>query len=153
MRRIKLCLVLAFAIALGGAAPAWSAARLIDDPAKVASDITGLVANAKPDDAVEAISQFILVNPSTQFNFAQLTAAFKLITSVGAADLKDMIGDAKHGGSIEVITYYLHFPPSENSVNQFVFMRYTFMKTGRGWVMTYFDFKTSGVFPPSGWTM
>jgi hypothetical protein len=143
---------LAFLALLSAYPAAAEYAFPVVEPSAASMEITKLLADARADEATVAIEKNLPPTPQTQFNFDQLTPAFKLLTKNGKADFKDEIMNTKYGQSVQVITNYLHFPHSDNPVNQFVFLRYTFMKVGNGWVMTNFDFKTSGTFPPPGWT-
>jgi hypothetical protein len=150
--RTTLHLAAVCAGALLWAMPASAATILVDDPSVVVKEVTNSLADARADDAILAITKYICSSPAQQFNFASLAAAFKLLTQPGKADLVEEIWNNKYGSSIEDIVEYLHFPPSDNPVNQFIFLRYTFMKSADGWQFTNITFATSGVFPPPNWT-
>ena len=123
----------------------------IVEPSAASMEISKLLADAKPDEATAALEKDLPPMPSTQFNFEQLKTGFKLLSQNGPADVVDEVLSKKYGDSVHVIIHYVHFPRQEPPVNQFVFLRYTFMKGKEGWMMTTFDFKTSGLFPPPGW--
>lgn len=141
---------LAFFI-VGTAARAQDAYPVVD-PGATSVEITGLLADAKPDEAVAALEKALPPLPSNQFNLEQLKSAFKMLTRNGAATVKDEVQIKKYGESVQIIIHYVYFPRQEVPANHFLFLRYTFMKGGDGWMMTTFDFKTSGVFPPPGWS-
>jgi hypothetical protein len=124
----------------------------IVEPGAASMEISKLLADAKADEASAALEKALPPMPSTQFNFEQLRTAFKLLSKNGPADVVDEVSSKKYGDSVHVIMHYVHFPRQDMPVNQFVFLRYTFMKGKEGWMMTTFDFKTSGIFPPPGWS-
>jgi len=122
------------------------------EPRAAGTEISKLLADARPEEAAAALAKALHPTPETQFSFDQLTSAFRLIAKNGKADVEDEVKNITYGKSINIIIDYLHFPHPDVPVNQFVFLRYTFMKSGNGWIMSNFDFKTSGIFPPSGWS-
>ncbi|MDO6963691.1 hypothetical protein [Rhizobium alvei] len=128
--------------------PAVSA---VVDPSATSREISTFVAKAKPDAAVAAIESSLAPMPSVQYNLEQLRAALSSLTKSGPADVNDEISVKKYGQSIQIVTYYLYFPNQDVPENHFLFLRYTFMSDGSGWIMTSFDLKTSGKFPVPGW--
>jgi hypothetical protein len=148
----KACYYIAF-LALLNVSPASAAEHSypVVEPRAAGTEISKLLADARPDEAAAALARDLHPTPETQFAFDQLTSAFRLLTKQGKADVVDEVKNVTHGKSVTIIIDYLHFPRQDVPVNQFVFLRYTFMKNGNGWMMSNFDIKTSGVFPPPGW--
>lgn len=141
-------------VLLVGVCPACAdeVAYPIVEPSTAAAEISRLLADAKPDEAIAALEKYLHPSTSTQFTFEQLTSAFKSITKNGKADIVDEIENVKYGKSIDSIVFYLHFPHQENPTNSFLFIKYTFMKTQNGSIMKYISVKTSDVYPPEGWS-
>lgn len=148
----KACCYIAF-LALLNVYPASAAeyAYPVVEPSTASSEISKLLADAKPDEAAAALEKDLRSTTSTKSNSEQLTTAFKLLTKNGKADVDDEVLNTKYGNSINIIIDYVHFPHPDLPVNQFLFLRYIFMRNGSGWIMTNFDFKTSPIFPPPGW--
>lgn len=144
---------LAFLVSLNAVSVASAGSKLpVADPAAASMEITELVADAKPDEAVAAVQRNLPPMTATSLNLEQMRSALRLITQNGKGDLTDEVLSKKYGNSVHIVVHYVHFPRQESPVNQFLFIRYTFMKGQTGWVMTTFDFKTSGTFPPSAWS-
>jgi hypothetical protein len=134
-------------------APALAAGILVDDPDVVVKEVTGLLADAKADDAVTAASKYLSSNPSPQANFQSLASAFKIVAKSGKALLVDEVWNTQFGDSIKDRIEYLNFPPSDNAANEFVSLRYTFFKTPKGWQTTNITISAGSQFPPSGWNL
>jgi hypothetical protein len=133
-------------------------ASVITDPDSAAKQTTNLLADGEADAAAAAISQNISalgpMSSNMVLNEQNMKAGFKIITQNGKANSFEKLMQEDFGSSVKVIVYYLNYPKGAgDSVNQFVFARYTFMKVAGGWVMTDFTFTTSGVFPPPGWVL
>jgi hypothetical protein len=124
----------------------------IVEPGAASMEITRFVADAKPDEAVAAVENSMPQLPSKQLNLDQLRSALKFITQNGQADFTGDVSSKTYGNSVQIITHYLHFPRADLVVNQFMFLRYTFMKGKDGWMLTSFDFKTAGKYPPPDWS-
>lgn len=151
--KLNWCL-LALLVFLSTVSAASAGSKLpVSDPSAASMEITGLVADAKPDEAVAAVQRDLPPMTATSFNPEQMRSALRLITQNGKGDLKDEVLSKKYGNSVHVIVHYVHFPHQESPINEFLFLRYTFMRGETGWVMTTFDFKTSGTFPPPGWSI
>jgi hypothetical protein len=150
---IKACCSTAFlALLFVSSALADDYSPPVVDPGAASAEITKFLADARPDDAIAALARDLPPTPSTQFNYEQLKSGFKLLTKNGNADVEDVTLDRQYGQSVHIITDYLHFPHADVPINQFLFLKYTFLKTGDGWKMTNFDMKTSPVFPQPGWS-
>jgi hypothetical protein len=148
----KACYFIAF-LALLNICPVSAAERSypIVEPRVAGTEISKLLADARPDEAAAALAKDLHPTPETQFSFEQLTSAFRIVAKNGKADVQDEVKSVTYGRSVMIIVDYLHFPHPNIPVNQFVFLRYTFLKSGDGWIMANFDFKASSIFPPPGW--
>lgn len=133
-------------------APASAAGTPVEDPSVAVKEIMTALADARAEDATAAVAKYLCTSPSSKFNFDSMVAAFKIITQQGKADTVDEISNNRYGTSVEDIVEYLHFPALDVPVNQFVFMRYIFMRTSEGWLMSSITYATAGVFPPPNWT-
>jgi hypothetical protein len=151
--RMTFYLLATSALALLSAAPAFPVELLVDDPSIVVKAVTNLLADGKPDEAAETISKFIIVTPTSQFNFDKLALAFRTVTKPGKAEFEDEILNAKFGNSVQNIIEYLHFPSSDDPGNQFVFLKFTFLWATKGWQLTNFSYTAGGQFPPPGWNL
>lgn len=133
------------------ASAAESVAPVVDPP-MVGTVVSKLLADAKPDDAGAALAKDFAPVQSPQDPYQKLKNIFKAVTAHGKADFEDRVLDKTYGQSVRVVVDYLHFPHQEKPIEDFLFLRYTFMKGGAGWLLTNFDLKTSPTFPPPGWT-
>ena len=77
-------------LAIGSVAHADVAYPIVQSDA-ASMEISKLLADAKPDEATAALEKNLPPMPSTQFNFEQLKAGFKLLTKNGPADLTDEV--------------------------------------------------------------
>jgi len=122
------------------------------DPATAGTVISKLLADAKPDDAMAAIAKDFAAVPPGQDPYQKLRTIFKEVVAHGKADFEGTVLDKTYGQSVRVVVDYVHFPHQPKPIEDFMFLRYTFMKGAEGWLLTNFDLKTSPTFPPAGWT-
>jgi hypothetical protein len=134
-------------------APAFATGVLVDDPDVVVKGITGLLADGKADEAIAAVGKYLASSPNSQANVQSLASALKVITKPGKALLEDEIWSAQFGTAVKDRIEYLNYPPSDSPNNEFVFLRYTFMRTPKGWQMTNMAVSAGSQFPPPGWNL
>jgi len=134
-------------------APAFATGVLVDDPDVVVKGITGLLADGKGDEATTAVGKYLASNPNAQANVQNLATAFKVVTKPGKALLADEVWSAQFGTVIKDRIEYLNYPPSDSPNNEFVFVRYTFIRTPKGWQMTNVAVSGGSQFPPAGWIL
>jgi hypothetical protein len=130
----------------------------IADPDMAAKETTALLADGQAEAAASAVFEKIRppgAMPSRMILDEQnMKAGFKTITQNGKANFFDKSAEEDFGAAVKIIIYYLNYPKGTgDAANQFVFLRYTFMKIVGGWQMTDFTFATSASFPPAGWSL
>ena len=154
MRR-SLYLLVVSALALFREASAFAGDLApVDETNTVAQEITHSLAEARSDETIAAVRKYILPTTINQSTIDQLAATFNLVTSGGKADIVlGKIWDTTYGDVVEIRIDYLHFPDPNNLPTQFVFMKYTFMKTVGGWQLTHLSCAGGNQFPPPGWSI
>jgi hypothetical protein len=140
MESVRNVLMLAFALLLAWHAPAPAQTfRPIDNPEKFAADVVQTIANGASKDAaktiVEAIGQPAILSP--------LQSALQVLDGKNF-DFSKKVIDNEINGALRQIIHYSY-------VEQlgFVYFRFNFKMTSKGWVLANFNFKneTPELFP------
>lgn len=124
--------MLAFALLLAWHAPVQAQAfRPIDNPEKFAADVIQTIANGASNDAAKALTEAV-GNPdqvSTVHNAFRTFEGKKF-------DFSKKVIDNEIAGALREIIYYSYV-----DTLGFIYFRFTFKRTSKGWVLGYFSFK------------
>ena len=125
-------LTLAFALLLAWHAPVLAQAfRPIDNPEKFAADVVQTIANGASNDAARTITEAV-GNPA---QVSAVQSAFRIFEGK-EFDFNKKVVDNEIAGALREIIHYSYVDKLG-----FIYFRFTFKMTSKGWVLAYFSMK------------
>ncbi|SFL90904.1 hypothetical protein SAMN03159423_4346 [Bradyrhizobium sp. NFR13] len=130
---IRLLSFLAIFLCLTGSA-AFAAALPVDDPDRFANETFTLITQNKFHDAAHKLSETV-GQPDTAKKLERGLKAFE----GRKFDFGKKVYDKDYGGALRQIIHYAYFEKTG-----FIYFRFTYKMTSRGWYLTNFLFKDAG---------
>lgn len=125
--------VLAFGLAACLAVPARAEDPAVQaDPGAAAQNYTEMIASGRIDEGAKAIAGAIGAADRAD-SLAGPLGGFRNLK----AEVTDKVVDKTYGTSLRQIIYVLNYPTTN-----FLYLRYNFKRTGKGWMLVDFTFKT-----------
>ncbi|MGO4338211.1 hypothetical protein AB4037_25155 [Labrys sp. KB_33_2] len=146
---LRVALACIVGVLFGGGFARAAATANVDE---VTSEINGCVKDADADCAVKAMAKWAVYSNSGQakLQFENTRNSLNFLLSSGKPNFINLVQQDKYGEDIVLKTYYVSMPILYGSpASEFLFIRYTFMRTSGGWKLTNVVFKQSGIYPPN----
>ena len=110
-------------------------AKIVDDMDAIALTMSKDFSEDRLDDVADMLTELVGI-PEQKTSVENSFGLFK----GKRADLIDKVVDKTYGTSLRQIVYFLSY-----SDNTFLYLRFNFKRTGKGWILANFWYKTEGV--------
>jgi|SRR5580700_3359019 hypothetical protein len=126
-------LILAFVLLLAGHPPVLAQTfRSIDNPEQFAADLVKTIANGASNDAAKTVTEAV-GQPAV---FSQIQSALRVFDGK-KFDFSKKVVDNEIGGALRQIIHYSYIEQLG-----FVYFRFNFKMTSKGWVLAHFTYKS-----------